>query len=253
MKKMILFAAAMALTFASCGQKTQSNSADSDSTASELVEGTAASSDEAATAALSDEEKAQVNEICSDLKSSFEKKDGNAAMAALAKAQTIYKNLVAQGKLEEAKAYGATIKNFVSNNAEALKNLVEGNVTISNIVEGIKNLPTSAETTAEQAKAAADAAADALKNAPAAVRNAAENAANQAAENAKTAAQNKVNEEVNKANQKAAEASNAAKQKAADKINEAKQKAANKVNEASKKPHDAINEAANKTLKDLMK
>lgn len=253
MKKMILFAAAMALTFASCGQKTQSNSADSDSTASELVEGTAASSDEAATAALSDEEKAQVNEICSDLKSSFEKKDGNAAMAALAKAQTIYKNLVAQGKLEEAKAYGATIKNFVSNNAEALKNLAEGNVTISNIVEGIKNLPTSAETTAEQAKAAADAAADALKNAPAAVRNAAENAANQAAENAKTAAQNKVNEEVNKANQKAAEASNAAKQKAADKINEAKQKAANKVNEASKKTHDAINEAANKTLKDLMK
>lgn len=250
MKKVFLFAAVMALTFASCGQKTQSNSADSDSTASELVEGTDASSDDA-TAALSDEEKAQVNEVCSDLKSSFEKKDGNAAIAALAKAQTVYKNLVAQGKLDEAKAYGAAIKNFVSSNAEALKNLAEGNVTISNIVEGVKNLPTSAETTAEQAKAAADAAAAVLKNAPAAVRNAAENAANQAAENAKTAAQNKVNEEVNKANQKAAEASNAAKQKAADKVNEAKQKAANKVNEAHQKVHDAINDAANKTLHDL--
>lgn len=240
MKKVFLFAAVMALTFVSCGQKTQSNSADSDSTASELVEGTDASSDDAAAAALSDEEKAQVNEICSDLKSSFEKKDGNAAIAALAKAQAVYKNLVAQGKLDEAKAYGAAIKNFVSSNAEALKNLAEGNVTISNIVEGVKNLPTSAETTAEQAKAAADAAAAALKNAPAAVRNAAENAANQAAENAKTAAQNKVNEEVNKANQKAAEASNAAKQKAA-----------NKVNEAHQKVHDAINDAANKTLHDL--
>ena len=234
MKKVFLFAAAMALTFASCGQKTQSNSADSDSTASELVEGTDASSDDAATAALSDEEKAQVNEVCSDLKSSFEKKDGNAAIAALAKAQTVYKSLVAQGKLDEAKAYGAAIKNFVSSNVEALQNLAEGNVTISNIVEGVKNLPTSAETTAAQAKAAADAAADALKNAPVAVRNAAENAANQAAENAKTAAQNKVNEEVNK-------------------VNEAKQKAANKVNEAHQKAHDAINEAANKTLKDLMK
>lgn len=230
MKKVFLFVVAMALTFASCGQKTQGNSADSDSTASELVEGTDASSDDAA-AALSDEEKAQVNEVCSDLKSSFEKKDGNAAIAALAKAQTVYKSLVAQGKLDEAKAYGAAIKNFVSSNAEALQNLAEGNVTISNIVEGVKNLPTSAETTAEQAKAAADAAADALKNAPAAVRNATENAANQAAENAKTAVQNKVNEEVN----------------------EAKQKAANKVKEASKKTHDAINEAANKTLKDLMK
>lgn len=231
MKKVFLFVAAMALTFASCGQKTQSNSADSDSTASELVEGTDASSDDAATAALTHEEKAQVNEVCSDLKSSFEKKDGNAAIAALAKAQTVYKSLVGQGKLDEAKAYGAAIKNFVSSNAEALQNLAEGNVTISNIVEGVKNLPTSAETTAEQAKAAADAAADALKNAPAAVRNAAENAANQAVNNAKTAAQNKVNEEVN----------------------EAKQKAADKVNEAHQKAHDAINEAANKTLKDLMK
>lgn len=258
MKKVFLFAAAIALTLASCGNKTQGNAAGSDSTATENVDTTAAENDgeETGDAALTEDGKATVTHLTAELQKAIDAKDSKAAITTLANLQTIYKNLVAAGKLDEAKAYGSAIKKFVNDNAESLKNVVEGNVTIANLVQGVQNLPTSASTTAEQAKAAiasdivnlasptiakgetavatAKAAAEAVKNAPAA---------------AKAAAESKVNSEVQKANAKA----EAAKAKNDAKVNEAKQKAAAKVNEAKQKTNEAVNNAANKAIKDLLK
>ena len=288
MKKVFILAAAIALTLASCGNKTQGNAADADSSAAiENVDSASASAEniegeDASEAALSDDSKATITNLGSQLQKAIAAKDSKATITTLANLQTIYKNLVAQGKLDEAKAYGSSIKKLISENAESIKNVAEGNTTILQLIDGVKNLPTSAATTAEQAKAAisndvtnlaspviakgqtalatAKAAEEAIKNAPAAAKTAAEAAANKAVNDAKTAAENKVNSEVQKANSKATAAANAAKTKAEAKVNEAKAKndaakakAASKVNEAKQKANDAVNNAANKAIKDLLK
>lgn len=286
MKKVLIFAAAVALTLASCGNKSQSNVASTDSTATESTDTTAANAEAGEEtideSALSEDSHATIANLTAQLQKAVAANDKKAAINTLANMQTIYKNLVAEGKLEEAKAYGASIKNFVNENANAIKNVADGNVTILQLVDGVKNLPTSAAATAEQAKAAisndvvnlaspviakgetaianAKAAEEAIKNAPAAAKAAAENAANQAVSNAKTAAENKVNSEVQKVNDKATSAVNSAKAKVAEEKAKsdaakakAKQDAANKVNEAKQKANDAVNNAANKTLNELLK
>lgn len=253
MKKVFIFAAAIALGLTSCGNKTQGNATDADSAATtENVDSASAeatgeeSIDEAA---LSQDSKATITNLSAQLQKAIAAKDSKATITTLANLQAIYKNLVAQGKLDEAKAYGASIKKLVNENAQSIKNVADGNVTILQLIDGVKNLPTSASTTAEQAEAA-------IKNAPAAAKAAVENAAN----NAKTAAENKVNSEVQKANDKATAAVNSAKAKAEAKVNEAKakneaakNKAVNKVNEAKQKANEAVNNAANKAIKDLLK
>lgn len=263
MQKVFLFATVIALTLASCGNKSQSNAPKADSTAVETVDSTAATTEEAATP-LTEEAKATVENLTGELQKAITAKDSKATIATLANFQTIYKNLVVQGKLDEAKSYGSAIKTFVSNHADDIKNVAEGNTTVAQLVEGIKNLPTSASTTAEQAKeaikqdvinlasptiakgataiATAEAAAETVKNLPASVKTAAETAATQAVNNAKTSAENKAKEEVQKVNDKA----NAA-------VNNAKAKAAQEVNKANQKANDAINKAADKALKDLIK
>lgn len=258
MKKVILFAAAVALTLASCGNKAQGNTTEADSTATEAVADTTS----AAEAALTEESKATVENLTAELQKAVEAKDSKAAISALANLQTIYKNLVAEGKLDEAKAYGSAIKEFVSNNSETIKTIASGNTTVASLVDGIKNLPTSADATLEQAKSAissditslasptiakgatavatAKEAAEAIQNAPAAVKSAAENAAKTAVSNAKNAAEEKVNSEVNKGKEAVNNAKEAAKTKATNEVNKAKQKA-----------NDAVNNAANKALKGL--
>lgn len=286
MKKVLIFAAAIALTLASCGNKSQSNAASTDSTATESTDTTAANAEAGEEtideSALSEDSHATIANLTSQLQKAVAAKDNKAAINTLANMQTIYKNLVAEGKLEEAKAYGASIKNFVNENADAIKNVANGNVTILQLIDGVKNLPTSAAATAEQAKAAvnndiinlaspviakgetaiasAKEAEEALKNAPAAAKAAAENAANQAVSNAKATAETKVNSEVQKVNDKATSAVNSAKAKVAEEKAKsdaakakAKQDAANKVNEAKQKANDAVNNAANKTLNELLK
>lgn len=259
MKKLFICAAVLALTFSSCGNKTQNNAANADST--EVADTTAAAADNQSTE-LPAEQQTTVSNLTAELQKAIDAKDPQAAISTLANLQTIYKNLVEQGKLDEAKAYGSAIKKFVGDNAEAIKNVAAGNTTVADLVSGIANLPTSAAATAEQAKAAisadavslaspviakgetavatAKAAAEAVKNAPAAVKNAAESAAKATVNNAKNAAEQKATETVNKETQKAADA-----------VNKEKQKAADKVNEGRKKANEAVNKAANKALKDL--
>lgn len=230
MKKLFIFAAAAALTLASCGNKTQDNAANADSiAATENAEGSEA------TAQLSDEQQATVDNLTANLQKAVESKDAKSTISTLADLQTIYKNLVEQGKLEEAKAYASAIKKFISDNAEKLKSLSSGNTTVASLIDGIANLPTSAATTAEEAKAAVK--SDVVNLASSAVakgetaKAAAEDAAKAAVDNAKATAEKKVNEAVD---------------------NE-KQKAADKINEASKKANDAVNNAAAKALKGLGK
>ncbi len=253
MKKTIIMAAAIALTLASCGSKTQSNAAGADSAAVENVETAAGEAEDAAETALSEDSKATVENLGAELKKAIEAKDSKAAITTLANLQTVYKNLVAAGKLDEAKAYGESIKQLVSENADAIKNVANGNVTISQLVEGVTNLPTSASTTAEQAKAAigsdivnlasptiakgetavktAEAAAEIVKNAPEAVKTAAASAASQAV----TGAKEKANEAVSNAKETA------------------KAAAEKKVNEAKEKANNAVNDAASKALNKLLK
>lgn len=243
MKKLFIFAAALALTFTSCGNKAQNSQANADST--EMADTTAATDE--ANAELSSESQATVENLTAELQKAVNAKDAKGTIATLANLETIYKNLVEAGKLEEAKAYGSAIKKFLNDNAESIKNVASGNTTVASLVNGIVNLPTSAATTADEAKkavasdivnlasptiakgatavATAKAAAEAVENAPATVKAAASAAASTAA----AAAEKKVNDEVDKGKEKANKAVNDAVEKANKKANEAVDKAASKA------------------------
>ena len=250
MKKAFVFAAALALTFSSCGNKTQNTVANADSAA--VV------ANEEGGAELSEDNKTTIDNLTAELQKAIDVKDAKTTVSVLANLQTIYKNLAEEGKLEEAKAYGSAIKKFVNDNAESLKTIASGNSTVESLVNGIINLPTSAAATAEDAKAAitsdvvqlaspaiakgetvvetAKAAAEMVKNAPEAVKNAAENAAKAAVDDAATKASNAAAE---------------GKKKLEEKRNAERQKAAEKVNEANKKANEAVNKVADKALKGL--
>ena len=255
MKKLFLFAAVLALTCASCGNKSQNNAAGADTAV--VSDGAMAEEQDLS---ISPEAQATADNLTAELQKAVESKDPKAAISSLANLQTIYKNLVEQGKLDEAKAYGSAIKKFVDDNAEQIKELASGNATIESLVNGIANLPTSAAATAEQAKAAiksdvvdlaspaiakgqtavadAKAAAEIVKNAPAAVKAAAEGAVKQAAADAKAKAQEGVADIEKKGN----EAVEKGKQKLADKAEQGKQKAS-----------EALNKAADKAIGKLLK
>ncbi len=263
MKKAIILAAALALTFSSCGNKTQNTAANADSAA--VV------ANEEGGAELSADNQTTIDNLTAELQKAIDAKDAKTTISVLANLQTIYKNLAEEGKLEEAKAYGSAIKKLVNDNAESLK--TSGNSTVESLVNGIINLPTSAAATAEDAKAAitsdvvklaspaiakgetvvetAKAAAEMVKNAPESVKNAAENAAKSAVNNAASTAENAAKTAVDDAAAKANAAAAEGKKKLEEKRNADRQKAAEKVNEANKKANEAVNKAADKALKGL--
>ncbi|MGI6232175.1 MAG: hypothetical protein ACOYJF_04900 [Prevotella sp.] len=245
MKKIFLFATVVAaMTVASCGNKSQSAAPAADSVSADSVE-------QVDTAALSSEVKTMMNTLTGQLSEALKTKDPKALTTSLANLEVTYKTLVNSGQLEAAKSYGSAVKQFVNENAETIKTVASGNTTVASLVEGIKNLPTTAETTAEQAKAAvssdaislasaaiakgADAkatvetATEALKNLPSNLTEAANTAANTAVENAKTQAENKVNEKVNSVKEKANNEVNKAAQKATNEVNKAASKAVNSL------------------------
>lgn len=214
MKKTILFAAAIALAMASCGNKTQNAEAQADST--EVAADSTA-------AAVSEETQGTIDQLAADLSAAIETKDGKAIAATLATLQQTYAKLVEEGKIDEAKSYGEAIKKIVSDKADDIKGAAAGDANaIASLVESVKNLPTSAEATAEDAKAAA------------------ENAAKTAASDTKAAAENTVKE----AGDQVKKAASDAKDNATNKVNEAKQKAKDDTKAA-------VNKATDKALKDL--
>lgn len=206
MKKIVLFACAV-FALASCGNKTADTEVKEDSVSTELVETPSAE----------------------EVTSALETNDPSKIEVALTTAKDVYAKLVEEGKVEEAKKYALKIQEFIANNSESIKS-ASNNATIASLVDGIKNLPTSAEATAEDAVAAVKADAKTIGDA---AKGAAETAATNAANSAKAAADAKVNE---------------AKSAAENKVNEAQQKAAGKVNEAADKANKALGDAASKLL-----
>lgn len=221
MKKVFFLAATMALAMASCGGQATGNAADNDTVATDTTMFSEEST-KAATA-LSAEAQSKVEDVTAQLQEAIEKNDSKTIEKVLASVQTVYKQLVADGNLDDAKAYGEAIKKLITDNADKLKSASSGNTTVNDLVSSIKSLPTDAQTTAEQA-------AEAVKNIPGEVKEAAEKAANKAVDDAKAAAKEKVDAEVKKANDKANEAVKKANDKVNDAVNKAADDAINKIN-----------------------
>lgn len=236
MKKVFLLATtALAMTFASCGNK-----------ANPSANGTDTPTDTVAVLSKTTEQTA--DSLTTALSSQLASKDAKTMTATLADLQVKYAELVKAGKLEEAKGYAVKIQAFLNQHAEEIQNVASGNTTIASLVEGIKNLPTKATTTAEEAAAAVKGD----------VQNLASTAADKAVTDVKAATVDKANEAVGKANEavgKANDAVNNAKKEAETKVNEkvnnAKKKASNEVNKAANKANDAVNKAADKAIKGL--
>ncbi|MCI6617907.1 MAG: hypothetical protein MSD82_03535 [Prevotella sp.] len=221
-KFLLMFVAATALVLASCGNKTNAGAA---------KEADSAAVDSGTAAALAPELQGTFDALTNQLTSDVESKNPSKIVASLANLQVIFKNLVESGKLEEAKSYGNAIKQFVSDHADAIKSAAAGNATIASLIEGVQNLPTSAEATAEDAKAAVVSdvtklaspavakGATTIENAKAAV-----DAVKDAPDAAKAAVETKANEQAAKAKQKAGEAVDKAASKANDAVNSAKDK-----------------------------
>ncbi len=214
MKKVFLLASVIALTaFASCGNK--QNAATT----------TSADSVEVATPAEDD--------VVSTLDAQLQSKDPKALQETITTITQKYAELAKEGKLEEAKAYAAKAQAYLKEHASEVTAVAGENSEVSKLVNTVANLPTSAQTTAEEAVKAVE------TTAKSAVETVKAGAASEV-EAVKTDAQNKVEavktDTKNKANEAAA--------KVNSKINE-------KTTEANKKANDAVNKAASKALKGL--
>lgn len=144
-KSHFLTIAFAALAMVSCGNKNDNANNTEDSTTVE---------DSTIVSGVSKELQPTVEALISNFNQNVDKNDANALATTLADMQVVYKHLVDEGKLEEAKTYGQAIQKYVSEHANELKAMAEGNNNIPSFVEGVKNLPVSAETTIEEAKEA---------------------------------------------------------------------------------------------------
>ncbi len=173
-----------ALTLASCGNKTKADAEATDSVAEATVEQTSADS------------------IISVISTQLESNDPATVQKTLETVKETYAKLVESGDVEAAKTYASEVQKFIDENSEKLNTVAKSETTVVSLINGIKNLPTSAETTAEAAAAA--------------VKSDAETVANAAVDAAKATAEQKVNEAKAEALKKVTEATAPAVQKAAE-------------------------------------
>ena len=205
MKKiMTLVIAAAAISLASCGGKTNSNTAELDSLATETV-----AEEEVAPAE-------QAGQVVALLQEQIKNADPEQIKAIGAQVAEKVAEFLAKGDEAAAKTYTETINKFIAENAEKLK-AIGASTTISEALSNVENLPSSlleaatsaangvAATATEQAEAAqqaVDAAKAAVEAAPEAVKEAAKEAVDAAkakGEEAAAAAQQKAQEQANKA------------------------------------------------------
>ena len=171
MKKIfIAIAAVAAFTFTSCGNSTN------ESTEKDTVEVAADSSDDDVL------EEALQNGDIDAIKAEFDK----------------VKELAEAGDTAEAKKYAYKLQEFAANHKDDLDGLATGEVTVADLIEGIKNIPNTTKSVANEAKDAATSDAKTVK------------------QEVKTAAKAKANEEADKAVQKANEATTKAVNEAAE-------------------------------------
>ena len=197
MKKIYALAAAVAVVlFSSCGGNTGSNVAEEDSLNIDTVatlEQPAEDLQAELNQTLQDGDAAEINEaiekVAADIQTALESGDQEAAK----------------------KKYASQIKAFVDENADKLKDLDVNTLTVSSLIETVKNLPESVEATADDAKNAVKADAEAAKAD-------AEAKAKQAVEDAKAKASETVDEAANQAAEKADKALQDAAAKAKEKL-----------------------------------
>ena len=202
MKKVFLMAiAAVAIMFASCGNKSQGGD-----TKDSLAADTAAVVDANAAA----------EESINSISALFGGKDANALKEAIEAVKAKAAELLAQNP-EVAKEYLTKVQTFLKENTDKIKSVVGDNAAVSaavhaltttsadDVISGLSSALSSAKATGaeavEGAAATADKAVEAVKNAP----EAAKEAADKAKEKAKEKINEKANEAVSNAKQKAAE------------------------------------------------
>ena len=209
MKKVFVAAiAVVAISFASCGSKTEQAADAADST--EVVANDAS---------------AAADEIISALSEQIEKKDASALQATLESIKAKIAEYISTNP-EVAKEYLGKVQGFLKDNAESIKAAVGNNAAVSSLIDGIAAVPS-------ESVDALVGAGDALK----ALGIDASAKTDAAVEGAKDAAAEKVNEAVEGAKEAAAEKVNEAKDAAAEKVNEAK-------DNAKQKAGDAVDKAA---------
>ncbi|MBQ7423341.1 MAG: hypothetical protein IJ549_00385 [Prevotella sp.] len=184
MKKVLFIALAVAaISFASCGNKTQ--------------QGT-----DADTAAVVEE-----NDLTAALKAALENKDAASLQAAIEALQAKIAELTKEGKLDEAKEALTSVQTWLKENQETVKSVTGDNATLNTLVEKVQAIPTESvdaiKSFGTQTEEAAAAAVENTKEAVNAKANEAVEKANEAVDNAKQQAKDKAKEEVNKAADKA--------------------------------------------------
>lgn len=202
MKKIFAFAAiAAAMSLTACSGSTGKGTAEEDSLTVENII----------------EEGAEPAAVVSAVAEKVQAGDATAAQDAVEALQEELKEIVESGDAEKAAAYASQVKAFVEENAQKLGELNISTLTLNDLINAAKALPTTAAETA-------DAAADAVKA---------------DAEAAKDAAVEAAQDQANAAAEEAQAKANAAAEEAKAKANAAVEDAANKAN-------DAINKAAGK-------
>lgn len=202
MKKLFsLVAVAAAISFASCGGNTKGNTAEEDSL---LID----------TVAVLDQTTA-IENVAEVLTQKLAEKDPAGIQAVVEEVKEQVEALVATGDVEAAAKYASKIQEFVDANKAKLEEISEGKTTIEELINAVKELPTTVEQTTDAAveavKADANAAAESVKAA-------AEQKANEAVEEAQTKANEKIDEAATKAAEKANAAINDAAAKAKSKL-----------------------------------
>jgi hypothetical protein len=191
MKKMMMIVmAAMAIGFASCGNKAQQAPAD------EVVADS--------TAAAFDVETA-INEATAQLSEQIEAKDANKLQQVIEAIQAKVAEILKQNP-DAAKEYVTKVQDFLKENAEQIKSFVGENAAAQAAVNALTATP--AETIVNGLMQAVDGVKAAGEDAADAAKEAAEGAVNnakQAGQDAVDAAKQKANEEIDNAANKAAD------------------------------------------------
>lgn len=194
MKKIAMFAIGIvSMCMVSCGGSTKSETVDADSVSVETTDTTNIVSDlDKVTAAL-------------------ESGNSKDAEAEVKKLQEKIQQLAESGDTETAKAYALQLQQWFDKNKEKVEEAAKNGATIGQLVDAVKNLPSTIVDNANDAADAAKADAETIKEA---TKKQVEEAKQAAVEKA----ENKVNEATEKVTEKANEAVSNATKKAAQKL-----------------------------------
>lgn len=232
MKKVFLMVMAVAaLTFTSCGNKTNPNAnADSaavDTTLADSLKSVLDGGDASAIPATFDGLKSQLAE-------KLGAKDGEGFTTLLANAKAKIAELV-KSNPEQAKQYVSQLQQYITSHANEIQAITKGNATIAAAVSEVKSLDPE----------------NVVKSLSSAAANDAANIGADAANNAKNKVEEKVSEKVNAAAEKVEATKNAVQEKASNAANKAAETVSNAANKASEKTNEAVNKATDKAIKGL--